>query len=557
MDTTLGKGFKDSWSWNPAWRPYPDNKDHYGTIRQVPVGHRAIKHNVKHDGPLGSFKVDATTLCSEAAAFLAVTGHVSRIIPGAETRTGQASWADDSDEILEILEERIYPMHSLPDGAEVELELERVKVEQEDLVRRVMEAEATCVGNGRLSMVNLEALKAAVPRRFQEPDGVPRLARLIVIGNYPVPHDDIRGLTPMAFSTRLIASLGITSPTTSHDFAITFRNRVAAFHPPSDKAGIYYPGQGQVKAKEMPAAVVRVWEEDLLRLYGELFQTAGSRVIVTYGEENQKLVAKATSDVSGSRVFKWTCRSPAINFEETASSTTRNAGLRAMMEGVQKDKLDSYDDVEEHVWLQMSGLNHLLKKELSSSKNTRWSETAGIPMVLVHGKTSSTLFLTLEHPQTVDAGFSSLAKSAALNLGTTYASDFARGSLFSGRFNSPEWPFVDAFSSKCDRRLADKGGWCRGKRYEEDHGVLKTLFENQNMINKGQPQQPFYFGLHHLPPRFADYLEGIEFVRDGQAGATKLDVSYSDVVGLMMWSVKRRGNTPWKGVAEAADELKG
>jgi hypothetical protein len=518
-------------------------------------------YDVKNDGPLGSFTVDASTLRSEAAAFLSVPGHISRIVPGEETRTGEDTWAEDSDEIRNILDDRIYPMYTLPNDTDVAPELARERDAHEELVRQVQEAEFECVRRSVFTQAHLDALKSAAPkgRRFQKPDGVPNIARLVIVGNYPVPHSDTRGLTPLAFSTRLIASLGITSPSITGNFSAAFINRVGAFYPPSNQGGIHYPRAGSAASVKMPKVVEDVWNKNLLGRYANLFKLPGSRVVVTYGSENRKLVQKATAKADGSRVFKWTCRSPAVGFSETASSVTKNAGVRALLEGVQEATLGSYGQVEWDVWKAMRGLTEDLENELGNKKKNRWAAGTApeIPMFLVHSKTSTTFFLTLDHPQSVDTGYGSHHKAAAVNLGTTFASDFMRGSLFSRKFDSPEWPFLDAFCQKADRALADKQLWHRGKRYEADHGVLKRLSTMQESILRGQVRERFFFGLHHLPTRFQDYLEGIQFVPAGTAGATKLEVAYSDVVGIMKWVVKNRGGMRWNGVEDVDDVVMG
>jgi hypothetical protein len=203
--------------------------------------------------------------------------------------------------------------------------------------------------------------------------------------------------------------------------------------------------------------------------------------------------------------------------------------------------------VEEPVWIQLSSLIGGMKNEVGASMNRRWDGEGAVKMVLAHGERSTTLFLMMDHPQTVDQHYQGPSGAVALNLGSTYAADFYKGSLFSGEYDPPRWPYVDAYARTMQRFRArsEQLTWVRGQEYEADYGVLVELDYAQKSILRGQAKEPFYFGLHHLPPRFQRYLDGIEFVEKDHPGAIRLQTTYSDVVGIMRWSVRERGATPW------------
>jgi hypothetical protein len=317
------------------------------------------------------------------------------------------------------------------------------------------------------------------------------------------------------------------------------------YFPASARSGIYYPASNKVAAKKMPKPIVDIWEEDLRQTYLALFETEGARVVISYGSENTSLVERVVKDRRAGKVFEWECKFPGVNMEETASSAIKNAGVRAIIEGVLQPTLESYTQVEEEVWSQLSTLIQDLKNELGASMDRRWDGQGAVKMALAHSERSTTLFLMMEHPETVDKHFHGLGGAVALNLGSTYAADFYKGSLYSGDYDPPRWPYVDAYARTMQRlRAGDEHTWVRGREYEADYGVLVELDNAQKSILRGQAKEPFYFG-QHLPPHFQRYLDGIEFVREDHPGAIRLQTTYSDVVGIMRWSVRERGATPW------------
>ena len=308
-----------------------------------------------------------------------------------------------------------------------------------------MEANLVSIGRLTQQQVAWTRQKSSTDLIAQYPDGVPTIAKLILVGHYPTGHASLMGLTGEDFSTSLLKTAGLCSALETGDYRTCLINSVPFHHwPAPNKTGgpHYVTNAAGTNFTVVPKPMLDLCYNHFRDTLAQVWDTPGKRIVVAFGQENQKLVNTLALN-SQHQVWQWDHVSTGLDaWSESGHDTVVNICLASLLRGTGPDGHVSRGNVPKTIWdafgFKLARVYELLGKGMFQRK-TR----ATISMVLVHSAVSSTLHLLVPHPQCADVAEGNHDRVVALDLATLYASDYVSGRLASGTLLPPKWSAME------------------------------------------------------------------------------------------------------------------